>query len=229
MPRPRLRVLAVLLALGALLAVSALPAQAAAYRYWSFWQRSGDTWTYAQTGPALDRPDDGSVEGWRFAASAEAQDSSKPRDVPGATSFAAICTGTPPKGGTKRIALVLDFGTAADAGGGAAPPAPRTACAQVPGDATGDDALAAVAKPLRYNSAGMVCAIAGYPKAGCGEPVAEGSGGSGTASASKSPAPQASGDGGGDGGGPSVGWFAGIAAVLALGGAALWQARRRRG
>ncbi|MCZ4103266.1 GPS-CTERM domain-containing protein, partial [Streptomyces sp. H39-C1] len=29
--------------------------------------------------------------------------------------------------------------------------------------------------------------------------------------------------------GPSVGVFAGIAAVLALGGAALWQARRRRG
>lgn len=225
MPRPRLRALAVLLALGALLAVSALPAQAAAYRYWSFWQRSGDTWTYAQTGPALDRPDDGAVEGWRFAASAEAKDASKPRDVPGATSFGAICAGTPPKGGTKRVALVLDFGTAADAGGGAAPPAPRTACAQVPGDATGADALAAVAKPLRYNSSGMVCAIAGYPRTGCGEPVAD----SGTTPASVTPAPQASGDtGGGDDGGPSVGVFAGIAAVLALGGAAFWQARRRR-
>ncbi|MEU3460152.1 SCO2322 family protein [Streptomyces sp. NPDC006733] len=227
MARNPLRALAVLLALGALLAAAALPAEAAAYRYWSFWQRSGDTWTYAQTGPALDRPADGSVEGWRFAASAEAQDASKPRDVPGATSFGAICAGTPPKGGTKRVALVLDFGTAADAGGATTPPAPRTACAQVPGDATGADALAAVAKPLRYNSAGMVCAVAGYPRTGCGEPV---SGTSGSADASSTPAPQASGDSGdGGGGGPSVGVFAGIAAVLALGGAAFWQARRRRG
>ncbi|MCZ4125300.1 SCO2322 family protein [Streptomyces sp. H39-S7] len=228
MARLPLRAATVLVALGALLAVCALPAHAASYRYWSFWQRSGDAWTYAQTGPALDRPADGTVEGWRFAASAEAQDASKPRDVPGATTFGAICAGTPPKGGTKRVALVLDFGTAADAGGGAAPPAPRTACAQVPGDATGADALAAVAKPLRYNSAGMVCAVAGYPRTGCGEPVA---GTTRATDASKTPAPQASGDSGGDGdgGGPSVGVFAGIAAVLALGGAALWQARRRRG
>ncbi|MDF9812896.1 SCO2322 family protein [Streptomyces sp. SPB162] len=228
MSRLPLRSATVLLALGALLAVCALPAQAASYRYWSFWQRSGDAWTYAQTGPALARPADGTVEGWRFAASAEAQDASKPRDVPGATSFGAICAGTPPKGNTKRVALVLDFGTAADAGGGA-PPAPRTACAQVPSDATGADALAAVAKPLRYNSAGMVCAVAGYPKTGCGEPVVGTSGAAKTADASKTPAPQASGDSGGDGGGPSVGVFAGIAAVLALGGAAFWQARRRRG
>ncbi|MDJ0347026.1 SCO2322 family protein [Streptomyces sp. H10-C2] len=229
MPRPRLRALAVLLTLGAFLAVTALPAQAAAYRYWSFWQRSasGDTWTYAQTGPALDRPGDGAVEGWRFAASAEAQDASKPRDVPGATSFAAICAGTPAEAGSKRVALVLDFGTAADAGGGQTPPAPRTACARVPGDATGADALAAVAKPLRYNSSGMVCAVAGYPRTGCGEPVS-----SDTGTKTKTPAPQASGDAGasgGSGGSTSLGVFAGIAAVLALGGAAVWQARRRRG
>lgn len=229
MARLPLRAATVLVALGALLAVCALPAQAASYRYWSFWQRSGAAWTYAQTGPALDRPADGTVQGWRFAASAEAQDASKPRDVSGAPSFGAICAGTPPKDGTKRVALVLDFGTAADAGGGGTPLAPRTACARIPGDATGADALAAVAKPLRYNSAGMVCAVAGYPKTGCGEPVAGSSGATEAAGASKSPAPQASGDSGDDGGGPSFGLFAGIAVVLALGGAAFWQARRRRG
>ncbi|KIF03600.1 hypothetical protein PL81_23315, partial [Streptomyces sp. RSD-27] len=68
-----------------------------------------------------------------------------------------------------------DFGMPEDAPAGETPPqdAPRTACAQVAPDATAAEALASVAKPLRYNGAALLCAISGYPKSGCGEPIAD--------------------------------------------------------
>ncbi|MFE3942114.1 SCO2322 family protein [Streptomyces sp. NPDC059118] len=226
--------IALLVVLGAVLAVlGAGPAQAAGYRYWSFWEGSGSGWTYATQGPSLVRPDDGAVEGFRFSVSADSQDSAKPRRAP---DFAEICADTPAEDGTKRIALVIDPGTAADAPAGETPPAPRTACARVSPDASAAEALAAVAKPLRYSSDAMLCAITGYPASGCGEqvsddghgtPAASASGsGSGSSSASASPAATGS---GGSGGGPSAGVFVGIGAVLLLGIAAVVRARRRRG
>ncbi|MFJ8078525.1 SCO2322 family protein [Streptomyces sp. NPDC096176] len=205
----------VLLGLGALLAVlGAAPAQAAGYRYWSYWQSSGGAWTYATEGPATARPADGSVNGFRFSVSEDSADSAKPRTAP---DFDAICAKTPAKDGTKRIALVVDPGTASDAPQGETPPAQRTACAQVSADATTAEALARTAKPLRYNSQALLCAIEGYPASGCGEQVSK--------SAPK--ARSAEGAGTEDDGGPSVGVFAGIVAVLALGAAGTWQARRR--
>ncbi len=95
--------------------------------------------------------------------------------------------------------------------------APRTACAQVAPDATTAEALAAVAKPLRYNSAALLCAISGYPQHGCGEQIAQ----TGTAEASAEPSGSA------PGGGPSAGLLVGIAAVAALAAAGVWQSRRR--
>lgn len=190
----------------------AASAQADGYRYWSFWQRGGDGggWTYAAQGPSTARPDDGDMIGFRFAVSEDSRDAAKPR---GAARFDAVCDAddTPAKGGTKRIAVVLDFGTAQDAPDGRTPPKSRTACARVGGDATAGEALAAVAKPLRYNSSALLCAIAGYPKSGCGEAV----------TARKD-------DGGGSDGGPSAGLIGGAAVVVALGAAAAWQTRRRR-
>ncbi|MEU1190106.1 SCO2322 family protein [Streptomyces sp. NPDC005859] len=204
-------------------------AQAAGYRYWSFWDRTGDGWTYATQGPSTARPVDGDVQGFRFAVSADSQDASRPR---GAASFAAICAKTPARDGTKRVALVIDFGTAADAPGGEAPPSPspRTACARVSPDATTAEALAAVAKPLRYDANALLCAIAGYPATGCGEQVSGQASGqasepaSGPASGAQQPtsAEQPEKDGG-----PSVGLYAGAGAVAVLGAAAVWQARRR--
>ncbi|MFC8821735.1 SCO2322 family protein [Streptomyces rochei] len=193
-------------------------AQAAGYRYWSFWDRDGGTWVYATQGPSLARPSDGDVQGFRFAVSADSQDAARPR---GTADFASICAKTPAKEGTKRVALVLDFGTASDAPSGETPPAARTACAQVSPDATTADALAAVADPLRYDNSALLCAIAGYPKSGCGEQVAERDP---TATPTQRPA---AGDANDDDG-PSVGLYAGIAVVAALAGAATWQARRRR-
>ncbi|MFG3233972.1 SCO2322 family protein [Streptomyces antibioticus] len=202
-----------LLALALLLLVPA-QAQAAGYRYWSFWDRSGDRWVYATQGPSTARPADGDVQGFRFAVSADSSDADQPR---GAASFDAICARTPAKDGTKRIALVIDFGTAADAPSGETPPAARSACARVSPDATTAEALASVAKPLRYDTSAMLCAIAGYPRTGCGEQVSSSDG-----------TPTAKDERQNDDSGPSVGLIAGGAVVAVLAGAAVWQARRRR-
>ncbi|MET9516484.1 SCO2322 family protein [Streptomyces sp. NPDC002994] len=199
------------------------------YRYWSFWESDGGEWTYATQGPAGARPADGDVIGFRFSVSEDSQDSAKPRYAP--DSFDAVCdTKTPAKdsskdGGeddAKRIAVVIDPGTAADAPDGEQPPALRTACARTAADATAADALASVAKPLRYNSTALLCAISGYPKTGCGDQVA----GRDEAPATRAPTDS---NRDGDGSGPSAGLLVGLAAVLALGVAGVWQARRRRG
>ncbi|AYV27545.1 hypothetical protein EES41_12485 [Streptomyces sp. ADI95-16] len=225
------RLTPLVLAFGILLTlVAAGPAFASSYRYWSFWDGSAGQWAYASLGPSMARPADGSAWGFRFAVSKDAGDeAARPR---AAADFGAVCGATPAAEGKKRVAVVVDFGLPADAPSGEKPPqdAPRSACAQIAPEATAAEALAAVAKPLRYNSAALLCAVSGYPKQGCGEPLAEGSG-SGTAS---SPAPASgSADGpdsaspAGSGSGPSAGLLVGIAAVAALAAAALWQSRRR--
>ncbi|MFF2923616.1 SCO2322 family protein [Streptomyces celluloflavus] len=232
----RARILGTLLLAGALTGLGAAPAQAQEYRYWSFWDGKGGSWAYATEGPATLRPADGAVAGFRFTVSADSAAAGTPR---AAADFDAICAKTPAKDGDKRIGVVIDFGTAADAPGGETPPQARTECARIPKDASAGDALAAVARPLRYDSNALLCAIAGYPKSGCADQVS-GSGDAGSGASASSPssssAPAASSGsgtaadgGGGDGGGPSAGLLGGIAAVVVLGAAAVWQARRRRG
>ncbi|MFE5797206.1 SCO2322 family protein [Streptomyces sp. NPDC056503] len=211
-----------LLALGA-----AAPAQAAGYRYWSFWESDAGKWTYATQGPATARPADGDVIGFRFALSEDSADATKPTTAP---DFGAVCADTGKTPGTKRIAVVVDFGTPKDAPAGETPPrsAPTTGCARIAENGTAAEALAAVAKPLRYDSSAMLCGIAGYPRKGCGEAVAEPAepAGSPASTASKAPAPAtATGDDGS--GGPSLGLLVGGGAVLALGAAAVWKSRRR--
>ncbi|WP_030545206.1 SCO2322 family protein [Streptomyces albus] len=222
----------------AVTALGAGPAQAEGYRYWSFWQRDGGSWSYATEGPATARPADGDVEGFRFSVSADSQDAAKPR---GRADFDAICAGTPAEDGRKRVALLLDFGTAGDAPDGERPPEPRTECASLPEDATSGEALAAVAKPLRYNTSALLCAIAGYPERGCGEQVSgdagAGTGGgesSGESGSDRAGDDRAGGDRAGDApvdeaGGSSTGLYAGAAVVAVLAAGAVWQARRRRG
>ncbi|MEV5087255.1 SCO2322 family protein [Streptomyces griseoincarnatus] len=197
-------------------------AQAAGYRYWSFWERDGSAWTYATVGPSLSRPADGDVQGFRFSVSEDSGDAAKPR---GTADFDTICAKTPAEDGTKRVALVIDFGTPADAPSGAKPPAGRTACAQVAEDATTAEALASVAEPLRYDSNALLCAIAGYPAKGCGEQVATGGKESASTGAAETSEEASAQDDGGSG--PSVGLIAGGAVVVVLGAAAVWQVRRR--
>ncbi|MGE7390487.1 SCO2322 family protein [Streptomyces sp. NPDC004126] len=225
----------VLAVLGLLLTLfAASPALAAGYRYWSFWDGAGGRWAYATQGPSTARPADGATLGFRFSVSKDAAaEAAQPR---AAADFEAVCGGTAPAEGKKRVALVIDFGVPEDAPAGETPPqgGPRTACAQLAPAATAAEALAEVAKPLRYNGAALLCGISGYPKTGCGEPIedADQPKPSAPAAASASASASASADSGSgsdsSGSGPSAGLFLGIAAVLALGSAAVWQSRRRR-
>ncbi|MFD8479770.1 SCO2322 family protein [Kitasatospora sp. NPDC059673] len=215
-PIPAGAVVALLGVLVALLGPGAGSAQAADYRYWSFWKGGADGWAFQQVGPTGNVPADGAVDGWRFVLSPDGgQDAPRP-SLP--ADFSAICANTAPSGGHKRVAVVLDFGTAKDAPNGEQPAEARSVCASVPSAANSAEVLAAVAAPLRYDSGGLLCAIAGYPRAGCGEQVAAGSN-SGAASGGSADK--------GDGG-PDVGVIAGVGAVALLGVGALWQARRRR-
>lgn len=217
------RTLALLLAALTLLIGAAPAAQATGYRYWSFWDREGDTWTYATQGPSTARPSDGDVQGFRFAVSEDSRDAARPR---GAAVFEVICARTPAQDGRKRVALVIDFGTTADAPSGETPPARRTACARVSTDATTAEALASVAKPLRYDANALLCAISGYPEQGCGEQVSGAR--KPTATEEKAAEKKAAEKKDDAEGGPSLGLVAGVAVVAVLGAAAVWQARRRR-
>lgn len=207
-----------------LLVLGAAPAQAAGYRYWSFWKWSDGAWAYQQQGPTVYVPPDGAVDGWRFAVS---PDGGRNAARPGtAGDFAAVCGSTPEQQGRKRVAVVLDFGTAADAAG-ETPPEPRTDCAVVPTDANSAEVLASVAPPLRYSANGLLCAIAGYPRAGCGDQLGAGdrpSGGNVSAGASAAVR-----DGSSSGsGGPDLGVIGGAVLVAVVAAGAVWQVRRRR-
>ena len=144
----------------------AAPAQAAAYRYWGYYQLTNGAWAFAQAGPAQSVPKDGTIEGWRFAVADESS-TRTPRTTP---SFDALCASTAVKAGTKRVGLVIDYGRPADAADGAEPPALRAACVAVPEKATGSDVLVAADATLRLDK-GLTCAIDGWPAAGCGEKV----------------------------------------------------------
>ncbi|KAB8170816.1 MULTISPECIES: SCO2322 family protein [Streptomyces] len=188
-----------------------------AYRYWSFWTGDADGgWVYADEGPGTLRPGAGDLVGFRFGVSGERDDRTAPRDTGG---FAAICGAEPAE---PSVALVLDFGTAADAPGGVTPPERRAECVPLPDRATVAELLAEVAPPLRYDQAGLLCGIAGYPERGCGEDVG--------ATDETDDSNGANGSNGADDGGGSVGvpLLVGVGAVALLGLAGWARARRRR-
>ncbi|MFE2311553.1 SCO2322 family protein, partial [Streptomyces sp. NPDC059411] len=110
----RRRLTPLLVGLGLVLTLlAASPALASTYRYWSFWDGSGGQWKYATQGPSSARPADGSVQGFHFVVSKDAADqAAPPRTGP---DFAAVCSATPAVDGKKRVAVVIDFGSPADA------------------------------------------------------------------------------------------------------------------
>lgn len=68
-----------------------------------------------------------------------------------------------------RFAIVVDFGDAPSA-----PSANTVTCVPVDGDDTAADALATRARMLgrpgpRYNNAGLLCSLDGFPESGCGD------------------------------------------------------------
>ena len=151
--------------------IVAVPAQATSYRYWTYWSGTETGWTFSSVGPASASPEDGDVEGWRFALSEGlGGQGAKPGQEPAAI-FEQVCAGTPEIAGTKRIAVLIDFGTAADAPPEQTPPAVAGHCAQVPPGSTGSQVLQQVAD-IR-SEGGLVCAISGYPSGECAPAVAD--------------------------------------------------------
>ena len=139
------------------------PAHAAGYRYWTYWLGGTGSWAFAMAGPASTIPADGSVEGWRFAVSTTVGTAVDAPRID--ASFDVICGSTPSRGDRKRVALVLDFGSASIAPQGQTPPAPLTTCVVAETDATGYQVLRSVAT-IRTD-AGLICAIADYPTGEC--------------------------------------------------------------
>lgn len=163
--RAPLRVIVAALLAAAFAAFTVGTAQAASYRFWGFYQLTGDTWAFAQKGPAETVPADGSVDGWRFAVS----DPSASRFPRAVLTFDQICGATPAEDGKKRVGVVVDFGRAADSADNATPPEPKAVCAVLATDASSSEALKA-AGDLRVEG-GLVCAVAGYPATDCGGEV----------------------------------------------------------
>lgn len=166
--RTPVRVVLALLLATAFAGLTIAPAQAVSYRYWGFYQLTDGKWAFAQKGSDQVTPADGSVEGWRFAVG-DASASRLPRAV---ADFGQICARTPAQQGKKRVGLVIDYGRAADNADpakGAEAPAPKAVCAVVAADSSSTEVLKAAAE-LRTEK-GLVCAVDGYPAAGCGAEV----------------------------------------------------------
>lgn len=143
------------------------PANAAnkGWRYWGYFQAApGKTaWTAARTGPTVDIAD-GSVEGWSFVFSSDDIPSMPPKIKP---SFESICGKTKPDKDTKRIALVIDFGSKAYAPKGEKVSTTITRCVRTARESQGIDVLGQVVK-IRSASSGLICGFNGYPAKECG-------------------------------------------------------------
>ncbi len=162
--------------------LSATTAEATTYRYWTYWWGSGTGkaatgWTFASQGPASHAVGDTWVLGWRFATSS-ATSSTPPRQSP---DFAALCpTLASPVAGAVRVALVIDYGTTADAPPGQRPPlttSVRVECLTLPltpaprGSTALNSATPAVV--VRQDTNGLICALDGYPVGECAPVIAD--------------------------------------------------------
>ena len=160
-------------------ALAAAPAQAATYRYWTYWWgadsgKSGGGWTFAHVGPAAHRAGDTWVLGWRFGTSATTNGGAQPRQ---SSRFADLCPKlATPVAGMDRVALVIDYGTTQDAPPGQHPPlvgSVRVECLTLPSHPSGVTVLNEAKVSVRQNDNGLLCALDGYPKNECAPIVAD--------------------------------------------------------
>jgi hypothetical protein len=135
------------------------------WRYWGYYQAApGATkWTAAMTGPTVDI-EDGAVEGWSFVFSSDDIPSTPPMIKP---NFAAICGKTKADKDTKRIALVVDFGSKAYAPKGEKVQKTITTCVRTAKTSQGIDVLGMALK-VRAAKSGLICGLNGYPAKECG-------------------------------------------------------------
>jgi hypothetical protein len=135
-------------------AVEAQPA----YKYWGYYHDAGGDWEFSMVGAHEYVPKDGSVEGWRYGLDTGGE--RPPRTTP---DFDAICGDQPADPGSKRVAVVIDYGIPEEAEGDDETPDARGGCARVPRNASGQEVLEAVAD-LTIGDAG-IASIDGYPSA----------------------------------------------------------------
>ncbi len=212
----------------------AAPAQAAAFRYWSYWQGATGTWVAAQTGPGDHTLVDSDVQGWRFTITTDTP-TQGPDNAP---VFADLCpdlAAAAAPSGQVRVAVVIDSGYAAEAPEGQIPPADVVSCVTVPEGSTGNQALAAASSITDNN--GFICSINGYPEGECGSEVSDAdAAAAATAGKDEQPNPAvvaagttADGTASSDSGSTSwVGFAVGALMLALLIGAAYWIPKRRR-
>lgn len=147
------------------IAIPSSPAATKGWRYWGYFQAApgSTTWKAAMTGPTVDI-EDGAVEGWSFVFSSDDVPSLPPTTKP---SFKSICGKTKPDSDTKRIGLVIEFGSAAYAPKGEKVQKSIVRCVTTAKSSQGIDVLAQVVK-VRSASSGLICGFNGYPKKECG-------------------------------------------------------------
>lgn len=148
------------------LGVAAAPASAEdGYTYWGYYQLVDGSWEFSQKGANEVTPDDGAVEGWRYATTVGSKTLPPRTDL----GFDEVCGDTEAATSEKRVAVVLDYGVTDDAPDGEEPPAPEALCAVVPEDANGQQVLDSVAD-VRIDD-GITCGINGYPSGVCATTV----------------------------------------------------------
>ena len=125
------------------------PSANAAEKGWRYWG-------YYQASPG--------AKGWSFVFSADDIPSIAPSVKP---DFQAICGKTKADKDTKRIALVIDFGSKAFAPKGEKIQKAFTTCVRTAKASQGIDVLGQVAK-IRANKSGLICGLNGYPAKECG-------------------------------------------------------------
>jgi hypothetical protein len=152
-----------------LIPVASASAADKGWRYWGYYQAApGATkWTAAMTGPTVDI-EDGAVEGWSFVFSSDDIPSTPPSVKP---NFASICGKTKADKDTKRIGLVIDFGSQAYAPKGEKVKKTITTCVRTAKTSQGIDVLGMAIK-VRAAKSGLICGLNGYPAKECGLEIA---------------------------------------------------------
>jgi hypothetical protein len=134
------------------------------FKYWNYFHVKGGKYAFATTGPSGFKPPNGTVEAYRYGLSSTAA-GLQPRVAATTYTIDDLCADTKATTGQKRVGVLIDYGTAADAANGEKPPKPRGDCAVVPTNANGQQVLDAVAD-VRVEKQ-LVCGIDGYPVKGC--------------------------------------------------------------
>jgi hypothetical protein len=154
-----------LLAISNISIISSASAADKGWRYWGYYQAApgAKTWTAAMTGPFVDIKD-GAVEGWSFVFDATDIPTIAPSVKP---DFRTICGKVKADKDTKRIGLVIDYGSKAYAPKGEKVQKTFTTCIRTAKESQGIDVLGQVAK-IRAAKSGLICGLNGYPAKECG-------------------------------------------------------------